>query len=71
MTALVGRLVLVPVELYRRLLSPALPARCRYHPTCAAYAVQAVRTYGVMRGLVLAAWRLLRCHPFSHGGVAS
>ena len=64
------RAVLVaPIRFYQRFVSPALPARCKYHPTCSEYAVQAVRTYGVLRGLVLAAWRLLRCNPWSHGGV--
>jgi uncharacterized protein len=62
-------LVLAPVRLYQRGISPALPARCKYHPTCSAYAVEAVKQYGVARGLVLAAWRLLRCNPWSHGGV--
>jgi putative membrane protein insertion efficiency factor len=61
-------LVLVPVRVYRRLLSPALPKRCKYHPSCSAYAVEAVREYGVIRGSVLAGWRLLRCNPWSHGG---
>ena len=60
---------LAPVTLYRRFISPALPARCRYHPSCSAYAVDAVRSYGVFRGSVLAAWRVLRCNPFSAGGV--
>jgi putative membrane protein insertion efficiency factor len=64
------RAVLVaPIRLYQRFISPALPARCKYHPTCSEYAVEAIRTYGVLRGLVLAAWRLLRCNPWSHGGV--
>ena len=63
------RLVTAPLQAYRRFVSPGLPARCRYHPSCSAYAVEAVRTYGVLRGSVLAAWRLLRCNPFSHGGV--
>jgi putative membrane protein insertion efficiency factor len=58
-----------PVRAYQRLLSPALPRRCKYHPTCSEYAVQAFKRYGVLRGLVLAAWRLLRCNPWSHGGV--
>lgn len=57
-----------PIVLYSRVISPALPRRCRYEPTCSAYAVEAVRRHGVMRGLVLAAWRLLRCNPFSDGG---
>ena len=62
------RLALAPIRLYQRVISPALPRRCKYHPTCSAYAVQAIRSYGILRGSVLAAWRLLRCNPFSHGG---
>jgi putative membrane protein insertion efficiency factor len=58
-----------PIRLYQRAISPALPARCKYHPSCSAYAVAAVRRYGVMRGVVLAGWRLMRCNPWSHGGV--
>jgi len=58
----------VPIRLYRRFLSPALPRRCKYEPTCSAYAIEAVRRFGVLRGTVLVAWRLLRCNPFSHGG---
>jgi putative membrane protein insertion efficiency factor len=63
------RAVLVaPIRVYQRFISPALPRRCKYHPTCSEYAVQAVRTEGVLRGLVLAVWRILRCNPWSHGG---
>ena len=58
-----------PIRLYQRFLSPGIPRRCKYHPTCSEYAVQAVRRYGVLRGTVLAVWRLLRCNPWSHGGV--
>ena len=50
-------------------ISPLIPRRCKYHPTCSAYAVDAIREFGVMRGFVLAGWRLLRCNPWSHGGV--
>jgi putative membrane protein insertion efficiency factor len=67
-SALRGFLV-APIRLYQRAISPALPARCKYHPSCSEYAVQAVRRYGVLRGVVLAGWRLLRCNPWSHGGV--
>jgi putative membrane protein insertion efficiency factor len=63
-----ARLALVPVRLYQRLLSPLLPRHCKYHPTCSAYAVEAIETHGALRGVVLAAWRVLRCNPFSHGG---
>jgi putative membrane protein insertion efficiency factor len=62
------RLVLAPILLYRKAISPALPRRCKYEPTCSAYAGQAIREYGILRGLILAGWRLLRCNPFSHGG---
>ncbi len=68
MSALRGILV-APIRLYQRAISPALPARCKYHPSCSEYAVQAVRRYGILRGVVLAGWRLLRCNPWSHGGV--
>jgi putative membrane protein insertion efficiency factor len=62
-------LATAPIRLYQRVVSPALGQRCRYHPSCSEYAVQAVRRYGVLRGLVLAVWRVLRCNPWSHGGV--
>jgi uncharacterized protein len=60
--------IVFPIRLYQRFVSPALPRRCKYEPTCSAYAVQALRRYGVVRGSVLAGWRLLRCNPLSHGG---
>jgi uncharacterized protein len=59
---------LAPIKAYQRFVSPALPRRCKYHPTCSAYAVDAVREFGLLRGIVLAGWRLLRCNPFSDGG---
>jgi putative membrane protein insertion efficiency factor len=67
--ARIARMVAVtPIVLYQRLISPAIPRRCKYEPTCSRYAVEAIREYGILRGLVLAGWRLLRCNPFSHGG---
>ena len=65
---LLQRLVVAPISGYRRFVSPAIPNRCKYHPSCSAYALQAVQRYGILRGLVLASWRLLRCNPWSHGG---
>jgi putative membrane protein insertion efficiency factor len=62
------RVVRAPLVVYRRVISPALPRRCKYEPTCSAYAVRALEEFGILRGLVLAAWRVLRCNPFSHGG---
>ena len=63
-----ARLVAAPIVAYRRWISPALPARCRFYPSCSAYALEAISTHGVLRGLRLAIWRLLRCHPFHPGG---
>jgi uncharacterized protein len=61
-------ILLAPIRLYQRLVSPLLPRRCKYEPTCSAYAEQAIRELGAVRGSILAAWRLARCNPFSHGG---
>ena len=61
-------IALAVLRVYQRAISPALPRRCKYHPTCSEYAVHAIRRYGVLRGTVLAGWRLLRCNPLSHGG---
>ncbi|MGA2469614.1 MAG: membrane protein insertion efficiency factor YidD [Solirubrobacteraceae bacterium] len=58
----------VPLLAYQRLVSPLLAPRCRYEPSCSRYAVQAIREFGILRGLVLACWRVLRCNPFSDGG---
>lgn len=61
------RFLLAPISAYRRWVSPAMPRRCRYEPTCSAYASESIGRFG-LRGVVLAAWRILRCNPFSHGG---
>ena len=61
--------LIAPIRVYQRVISPMFPRRCKYHPTCSQYAVDAIREWGVVRGLVLAGWRLLRCNPWSHGGV--
>jgi putative membrane protein insertion efficiency factor len=62
------RAVTAPIRLYQRTISPAIAPRCKYEPSCSRYAVQAIERYGILRGLVLAAWRVLRCNPWSHGG---
>jgi uncharacterized protein len=61
--------LLTPIRAYQRWISPAIAPRCRYYPTCSNYAVEAIRELGPVRGSILAAWRVLRCNPFSHGGV--
>ncbi len=63
-----ARMLMLPIVAYRRWISPALPARCRFYPSCSAYAVEAISTHGALRGLRLAIWRLLRCQPFNAGG---
>jgi hypothetical protein len=57
-----------PIVAYQRVISPAIPQRCKYEPSCSRYAVGAIREYGILRGAALAGWRLLRCNPWSYGG---
>ena len=61
-------LFVAPIRLYQRFVSPLLPQRCKYYPTCSQYAVEAIRVHGPLRGLLMSGWRLLRCNPFSNGG---
>jgi uncharacterized protein len=61
-------LAVLPIRAYQLLLSPMIGERCRYYPSCSEYAAQAISRYGILRGLVLAGWRLLRCNPLSRGG---
>jgi putative membrane protein insertion efficiency factor len=68
LSELAAALLLLPIRAYRRFVSPAIPARCKYYPTCSTYAVQAVRELGPVRGTIVAAWRLARCNPWSNGG---
>jgi putative membrane protein insertion efficiency factor len=73
MTAALQRLlvwvVLLPVHFYRRVLSPMKRApSCRFMPTCSEYAIEAVKTRGVVIGGALATWRVMRCNPLCHGG---
>ncbi len=62
-------LFVAPIRVYQRLLAPALGERCKYYPSCSEYAAQAIGRFGILRGLILAGWRLLRCNPWSLGGV--
>lgn len=60
--------VTLPIRLYQKTVSRVAGQRCKYHPSCSEYAVQAITKFGILRGLVLAGWRLLRCNPWSRGG---
>lgn len=64
-----GRLVVLAIRGYQRWVSPMRPPTCKYYPSCSQYAVIAVGRHGLLRGSTLAAWRLLRCNPWSRGGV--
>ncbi|HIW63958.1 MAG TPA: membrane protein insertion efficiency factor YidD [Candidatus Stackebrandtia excrementipullorum] len=63
-----ARILSAPIIAYRRWISPALPDRCRFYPTCSAYAVEAFRVHGAVQGAWLTVKRLGRCHPFHPGG---
>jgi putative membrane protein insertion efficiency factor len=65
----VKRLLVWLIEAYGRWISPALPQRCKYYPTCSNYAVEAVKELGPLRGTIVAGWRLVRCNPLSDGGI--
>ena len=57
------------ITIYRWTVSPLLGSRCKYHPSCSQYAIDAYKEFGFLKGTVLATWRLLRCNPWSRGGV--
>ena len=63
-----NKILIAFIKVYQYTMSPLLGPRCRYYPSCSNYAVDALREHGALRGLGLAAWRLLRCNPFSNGG---
>ncbi len=63
-----ARLLALCVRLYQWVLKPLLPPACKYEPSCSAYAIEALRTHGALRGGALALWRVARCNPFLPGG---
>jgi putative membrane protein insertion efficiency factor len=63
-----GQAASATIGLYQRFVSPLLGARCRYYPSCSQYARLSIEHFGILRGIVLASWRLLRCNPLSRGG---
>ncbi|MDE6672567.1 MAG: membrane protein insertion efficiency factor YidD [Ruminococcus sp.] len=62
-------LLILLVKFYRKFISPLFPPCCKYYPTCSTYALQAIERFGAFRGILLAIWRLLRCNPWSMGGI--
>jgi len=68
--AAIAFLLSLPIRLYRITISPLLPRGvCRFHPSCSAYALEALKVHGALRGTLLTVWRLLRCQPFCDGGL--
>lgn len=67
--SLFARLLALLFTGYQKIISPLFPARCRFHPTCSEYALQAVRGHGAVKGLWLALRRIGRCHPWHEGGL--
>lgn len=65
---MINRLLKLPILFWHRLISPALPPMCRFHPSCAAYALEALDKHPAHHALMLTAWRILRCNPFCRGG---
>ena len=63
-----SRLAIGILRLYRQLISPLLPAACRFYPSCSCYAIDSIQKYGVWRGGLLTLRRLAKCHPFHPGG---
>ena len=62
------KLFTTPIKFYQKWISPMFGPRCKYYPSCSSYAVSAIETYG-LKGVAMSLWRLLRCNPWSHGGV--
>lgn len=65
---MIGRFLIRLIRLYKKYISPGFPSSCRYLPTCSDYAIDAIAKYGAFKGSLMAAWRILRCNPFSKGG---
>ena len=65
---LLRQLFIIPIKLYKLLLSPLLPMACRYTPTCSQYAEEAIKKHGIIKGTVLAAKRISKCHPWGGHG---
>ena len=68
MSQVVRKFAIAPIKAYQKWISPMFGPRCKYYPSCSSYAVTAIETYG-LKGIAMSAWRLLRCNPWSHGGV--
>lgn len=62
-------LLILPIRFYQVAISPLMAPHCRFHPTCSAYAIEAISRFGALKGAYLASYRLMRCHPWAEGGL--
>lgn len=62
-------IAILPIRAYQRWISPLLPPRCKYYPTCSSYALTCLSRHGLVKGTILTLWRLARCNPWSMGGI--
>jgi putative membrane protein insertion efficiency factor len=62
-------ILLAPFKFYQKFISPAFAPKCKYYPSCSQYAIDAITAYGLFLGFTKSVWRLMRCNPWSHGGV--
>ena len=69
MSPMMFKIIVNVIGLYRRYISPMLPPSCRYWPTCSDYTLQAIQKHGVLKGITMGAWRVMRCNPLSKGGI--
>ena len=65
---MIKKILIFPIRLYKKFISPHLGNHCRYWPTCSNYMIQSIEIHGAVKGLILGTWRILRCNPWSHGG---
>lgn len=68
-TKLLKNIFIIPIRFYRKFISPLFPPVCKYYPSCSTYAITAIERFGIIKGTILSVWRLLRCNPYSNGGV--
>jgi len=66
---LLRRLCVLPIRLYQRVISPLTPPSCRFEPSCSEYGARSILEHGVVKGILLGTWRILRCQPFCEGGL--
>ncbi|WP_456401176.1 membrane protein insertion efficiency factor YidD [Persephonella sp.] len=64
-----GKILIKLIKIYKKIISPIFPNSCRFYPTCSCYAIQSIEKYGAFKGTLKSIWRILRCNPFSRGGV--